>query len=112
MLADPAAFGLPVQSMEAICAVLARQPRVQRADIYGSRAKGNFRTGSDIDITLVGDELTLGDLLKIEGEIDDLDLPYSVDLSLFAQIENPALRSHIERIGQAIYRAPTSQVIA
>lgn len=112
MVSEAALFGLPSASLDAIRAVLMRHPCVLKAEIYGSRAKGDFRTGSDIDLTLFGDDLTLGDLLKIEGEIDDLDLPYSVDLSLHAHIENPALRSHIERAGQAVYRASTSQASA
>lgn len=96
-------FGLPDASLHATRAVLSRHPAVVRAVVYGSRAKGTFRPGSDIDLTLIGDDLTEGDLLAIDVEIDDLDLPYMVDLSLFAQIENPALRAHIERVGQNLY---------
>jgi uncharacterized protein len=39
------------------------------------------------------------ELLKIENEIDDLLLPYKVDLSLFHQIDNPSLIEHIQRVG-------------
>lgn len=97
-------FGLPQATVQAIQAVLSRHPGVVRAVVYGSRAKGTFRPGSDIDLALFGDGLTGDDLLSIDVEIDDLDLPYMVDLSLFAQIENAALRSHIERVGQDLYR--------
>ena len=96
-------FGLPTASVAALQAVLMRFPRVERAEIYGSRAEGNYRHGSDIDLTLFGEALTQDDLLKIEGEFDGLPLPYRVDLSLHAQIDDPALRAHIERIGQVFY---------
>ena len=104
-MSEPAqVFGLPQASVDAIKAVLSRHPGVVRAAIYGSRAKGNFRHGSDIDLALFGDSLTARELLAIDGAIDDLDLPYTVDLSLFAKIEDAALRSHIERVGQDLYR--------
>jgi predicted nucleotidyltransferase len=77
---------------------------VLHADIYGSRAKGSFRPGSDIDLSLFGEALTAQDLLQIDREIDALDLPYKVDLSLFAEIDDPALRAHITRVGQVLYQ--------
>ncbi|MEH6567025.1 MAG: nucleotidyltransferase domain-containing protein [Halopseudomonas sp.] len=69
----------------------------------GSRAKGTFRAGSDIDLTLKGSALTLEDLLAIENQIDDLLLPWSVDLSLFEHIDNDSLREHIQRMGVVFY---------
>lgn len=98
-------FGLPSASISALRSVLARHPGVEGARIYGSRAKGNYRPGSDIDLTLLGGELTQDDLLRIEVEIEALGLPYQVDLSLFDHIENLALRDHIERVGQVFFDA-------
>jgi predicted nucleotidyltransferase len=100
-------FGLPSSLLASIQQVLARFPHVARASIYGSRAKGTFRPGSDIDLALFGDDLTADELLSIDAALDDLDMPYTLDLALFAQIENPALQSHIRRVGQEIYRAPS-----
>lgn len=64
---------------------------------------GNYRNGSDIDLTLLGDSLTYTQLNRIETQIDDLLLPYSVDLSLFNHIENPDLIDHIKRVGKIFY---------
>ena len=100
-----AAFGLSASTVEALQSVLARHGRIDKAHIYGSRAMGRFRPGSDIDISLRGDELTMADLLAIDCEIDDLDLPYKVDLSIYHLIEDPALRDHINRVGCALYEA-------
>ena len=100
-----AAFGLPVTSVQALQSVLASHARVSRADIYGSRATGRFRPGSDIDISLRGDALTVAELNLIDREMDDLDLPYKVDLSIYHLIEDPALRDHIDRVGCALYEA-------
>lgn len=97
-------FGLKQQTIQKICAVFDRYPQVDRAILYGSRAKGTARTGSDIDLTLVGGEdLTLKVLYRIMDEIDDLLLPYTFDLSIYAQINNRALREHIERVGVTFY---------
>ena len=109
MIDSDSTFGLPAASVFALRAVLARHAQVRKADIYGSRAKGNFRPGSDIDLTLFGDSLSARELLAIEVAIDALDLPYKVDLSLFDQIEDPALRSHIERIGKPFYRQASAR---
>lgn len=98
-------FGLSEVTVTAIRSVFSRYPAVSRADVYGSRAKGNHRAGSDIDLTVFGDGLTADDLLKIDRDIEDLDLPYRVDLSVYALIEDPALRSHIDRVGQVLYQA-------
>ena len=72
--------------------------------MYGSRAKGNYTAGSDIDITLKGEELDLEQLNKINIDLDDLLLPYTFDLSILHQIANPDLIEHIERVGKVFYK--------
>lgn len=101
-------FGLPAAALRALRDTLARHAHVQRAIIYGSRAKGNYRPGSDIDLTLEGAELDYRELLSIEGELDDQLLPYRIDLSLLSHIDNPALREHIARVGQVLWQNPVS----
>lgn len=92
-------FGLNSKTIEALKVVFARHVAIEKVLIYGSRAKGNFRVGSDIDLSLVAPSLSLSDLLKIENEIEELMLPYKVDLSLFHLIENPDVVGHIKRVG-------------
>ena len=101
-------YGLPDATLHAIRAVLAQHPRVQRATLYGSRAKGCHRNGSDIDLTLHGSDLTFDDLLRIETQLDDLDLPYLIDLSLHRHLTNPDLLQHIQHHGQDIHPLPIS----
>lgn len=74
-------------------------PKIEKVILYGSRAKGNFKPGSDIDITIVAPQLNLSNLFKIENEIDELYLPYKIDLSLFHNIDNQDLIDHISRFG-------------
>ncbi|ADE15444.1 DNA polymerase beta domain protein region [Nitrosococcus halophilus Nc 4] len=97
-------YGLRESVIEKICAVLARHPQVEKAILYGSRARGNYKTGSDIDLTLVGGAgLTLSVLGKIMDELDDLLLPYTFDLSIFNQISDPEVIDHIRRVGVVFY---------
>ena len=97
-------YGLKGETIAQIHDVLARHPDIEQAMLYGSRAKGNHRDGSDIDLCLVGDTLTLTELLKIENELDDLLLPYKIDLSLFHTLDNPELIDHIRRVAVVLYR--------
>ena len=92
-------FGLKIEVVEQIQTVLRKYKQVEKAIVYGSRTKGNFRNGSDIDLTLVGKDLTLEIQYKIMEDLEELFLPYIIDLSIFHQISNPDLVDHIERVG-------------
>ncbi|MEJ5251789.1 MAG: nucleotidyltransferase domain-containing protein [Chthonomonadetes bacterium] len=97
-------FGLKETTIQRICEVLARYPQVQKAILYGSRAKGNYKEGSDIDLVLVGGEdLDERVLARIDMEIDDLLLPYMIDLSILSHITDPDVLDHIRRVGVVFY---------
>jgi len=97
-------FGLADSVISHINAVFARYPQVGVVRLYGSRAKGSYRSGSDIDLAIMGSGVSDLELLHIAGDIDELPLPYKVDLSLFRQIDNPELVEHIQRVGKVFYR--------
>jgi len=101
--AQAPAFGLPASAVLALQTVLRAHPGVEQAIVYGSRAKGNFRPGSDLDLTLVGSGLAFNDLVRIDSDIDDLMLPWKVDLSLRAHIDDAALLDHIARVGKVLW---------
>ena len=96
-------FGLSGQTIEKINSVFARHPEVEKVVLYGSRAKGTYKLGSDIDLTLYGNEISLKQKSRILDELDELDLPYSIDLSVFSQLSHAQLRDHIERVGVVFY---------
>lgn len=96
-------YGLSDETIEQICGVLARHPSVEKAVLYGSRAKGTFKPGSDIDLSLSGAMLTLNELGDIDSELDDLLLPYTFDLLIFDTLNHVTLREHIERVGKIFY---------
>ena len=96
-------FGIESAMFEQIVEVLRGNPLVQEAILYGSRAKGVHKPGSDIDLVLKGKELTLQDLNRVSLALDDLLLPYTFDLSLFHHIDNEELLAHIGRVGKSIF---------
>ena len=99
--------GLSAQTAERIVTVLAHYPEIEKAVLYGSRAKGNYRNGSDIDLTLFGDGLNFSLLTRLDNELDDLLLPYKFDISVFANLTHSDLIDHIRRVGVAFYeKAP------
>lgn len=102
-MTDEPSFGLQAHAVDRLRGVFQGWPQIQRVRLYGSRAKGNYRPGSDIDLVIEGEELSLSQLLTIENQIDDLLLPWMVDLSLKQHIDNPALLDHIERVGVVFY---------
>ena len=99
-------FGLKTDVIEKIQAVLARFESIDTATLYGSRAKGNYKPGSDIDLTLnVKDDVPRSLLFDVSGAIDDLNLIYTCDISLHHQIDNENLLDHIKRVGVEFYNA-------
>jgi predicted nucleotidyltransferase len=101
-------FGLNETTIQKISDVFAKFPQVDRAVLYGSRAKGNYKNGSDIDLTLYGGEnLTLEVLYSIIAEIDDMLLPYTFDLSIFRKISDTDVVDHINRVGIVFYDRKT-----
>jgi predicted nucleotidyltransferase len=96
-------FGLKESTINRINTVFSQYPDIEKVVLYGSRAKGNYREGSDIDLTLMGGALSHAQLNRIETQIDDLLLPYTIDLSLFESIDNANLIEHIRRVGVVFY---------
>ena len=95
---------MPEPVIQKIRAVFGRYPQLEKAVLYGSRAKGTYKNGSDIDLTLHGEsDLTLNVLCKIANDLDDLSLPYTIDLSIFHDISDPDVIGHIQRVGTTVY---------
>lgn len=89
-------YGLNKETVNKIIKVFSKYQEVEEALLYGSRAKGLFKPGSDIDLALKGGNLNLHVLNRINLDLDDLLLPYTFDISLYHQISNPDLVEHIE----------------
>jgi len=97
-------YGLKKETIQKINQIFAKYQEVEKVLLYGSRAKGNHKTGSDIDLTLIGKNINLKLLNKISLDLDDLLLAYKIDLSLHDQINNYDLLDHISRVKKIFYK--------
>jgi uncharacterized protein len=90
--------GLPESAIKKILGILADYPAIEQVILYGSRTKRNNRPGSDIDLCLHLPRFELSQQLKIETRLDDLLLPWKIDLTV---------RHQIERIGVDLMKRAT-----
>ena len=97
-------YGLSQQALQQIKQCLASFSAIEQALLYGSRAMGTFRSGSDIDLVIVGPQFSHQQLLQLITALDDLLLPYSFDISRIQDIENKELLAHIARVGKVFYQ--------
>ena len=97
-------YGLSNTTNGKINAVFALFPEVDKVVLYGSRAKGSFKPGSDIDLTMQGAGLTSVFCGMIAEKLEELLLPYMIDLSVFAELEHPELKAHVVRVGVVFYQ--------
>lgn len=96
-------FGLKDKDITDISAVFSQYENINTVFLHGSRIKGNYKPGSDIDLTIDGN-LTFSEQMRLENELDDLLLPYKIDLSVKHKISNPDLLEHIQRVGKMFYQ--------
>jgi len=97
-------YGLPSRTLATLDSIFRKYPGIRQAILYGSRAAGKYRNGSDIDLTLKTDNtFARVDLLHIAGDFDDADIPYLVDVSIYDKLSNPDLKAHIDRVGKVLY---------
>jgi uncharacterized protein len=97
-------LGLTPEDIYRIKSVFSMHDQIDRVLIYGSRAMGNYKPASDIDVTLIGINIDQRLLSQIEFDLDDLMLPFKFDISIYDKITNPEFISHINRVGKEFYR--------
>lgn len=96
--------GLPPKTIQALESVFKQFNAIDKVVLYGSRALGTHQPGSDIDLALFGSEVTPDLIASIAILIDDLLLPYTLDLTAYALIDNDALRDRVNRIRIGLFR--------
>ena len=97
--------GIPEAAQQRLIQLLAAEPQLEAVWLFGSRAMGRHQQGSDIDLGLEAPQLSHSDRLRLMAAVDDLLLPWRVDVAL--RHELPAdLEAHVQRVGQCIWRKP------
>jgi predicted nucleotidyltransferase len=97
-------FGLQQVDILRIEAIFSRYPEIEKVIIFGSRALGNYKAGSDVDLALFGDLLTEKIIASIHFELNENSLmPYFFDVINYHSIRNDSLKDHINQQGKLIY---------
>ena len=98
-------YGLSDSVIKELQDVFRRHANIRKVLICGSRSKGNYRSGSDIDLAIADSKIDYRQLLDIQCEIDNLELLYSVDLLNYESKKGTPIGDHIDRVGQVFYEA-------
>tara|TARA_R110002050_G_scaffold244268_1_gene380876 strand:+ start:32512 stop:32850 length:339 start_codon:yes stop_codon:yes gene_type:complete len=96
-------YGLSAPILNGLIQEITKNSKVSKIVLFGSRAKGNYREGSDIDIALFGAEINTNDLLQMASDLENIIFPYQIDLVIFDRITAPKLKEHIERVGVELH---------
>ena len=103
MSEETSSFGLTDRDVQTIMAILSKHPAVREVQVFGSRAKGNYQPGSDIDLAIMNEGVDARELSKLKATFEDSLLPYFIDVINFPELKYIGLREHIQRVGKIIY---------
>ena len=98
-------YGITEKSFRLVLETLSGYPQVKSAVLFGSRAKGNPKKGSDIDLAIKGEHCTAGLALSLQSYLnEELPIPYMIDVVDYHSLAHRELKAHIDRVGVEIYR--------
>ncbi len=97
-------FGLKEQDLTIILNAIKNYTEIEKVKIFGSRAKGNYSNGSDVDLAIYGDTINIDVIASLSYKLNELlPLPYYFDIVHYESISTPELIEHIDRVGQCVY---------
>lgn len=97
-------YGLNKTDIREMVSIFKSHTGIEEVILFGSRAKGNYKNGSDIDLALKGEKLRLDDILNLFLELDELYLPYKIDMIIYHHLDNQELINHIKRVGVTLLK--------
>lgn len=104
-------YGLRDSDLDCIVAALRKHPEIEKAILFGSRAKGTFKPGSDVDIAIAGDEITFSTIAHLHAELEgESPMPYFFDILDYSHVKNQEIRENVDRAGILIYDRSTEQL--
>jgi type I restriction enzyme S subunit len=96
-------FGLEQHIIDKLIAVFDQHTKVDKAIVFGSRAKGNYRPDSDIDIAIKGQDLSTDDIIAMSVAFEEKGITHKIDLINYETIKELDLKDHIDRVGIELY---------
>lgn len=104
-------YGLTDRDMKTIQSILQSCPEINSVHLFGSRAKGNHRLGSDVDLAIMNEGVSEKSISKLRDQFEESTLPYRIDLVDFNKLKKREFIEHIERVGVPFYTADEEEVI-
>ncbi|MEO6150132.1 MAG: nucleotidyltransferase domain-containing protein [Mucilaginibacter sp.] len=96
--------GLSKRDVDTIVNIFRRYPEINLVHLFGSRAIGNYKNGSDIDLAIMNSGVKETIIKKIKSELEESSIPYFVDLINYPALEHQPLRTHIDEFGVVFYK--------
>ena len=96
-------FGLSDRDMKTLQDIFKKYPDVKNVFVFGSRAKGTYKQGSDIDLAIMNEGVKDMFIRKMKSDFEDSNLPYAVDLVNYPTLKHPELKNHIDRVGVPLF---------
>ncbi|WP_461614101.1 nucleotidyltransferase family protein [Clostridium sp. Marseille-QA1073] len=97
-------FGLLDRDIKYILQAISKLKEIERVVIFGSRAMGNYKKGSDVDMVVIGNNITKDTILQLDEYLNEIyPLPYFFDIINYSEISNKKLKEHIDKVGKEIY---------
>ncbi|MBS7528121.1 nucleotidyltransferase domain-containing protein [Fusibacter paucivorans] len=105
-------YGLLDRDLKYILRVMAHFTEIDEVVIFGSRAMGNYKKGSDVDLAIVGKRIDRAILRRISDYLnEEYPLPYFFDVISYHDIANTELKAHIDQVGKVIYKRANNEHI-
>jgi predicted nucleotidyltransferase len=108
MNATKANFGLSQRSIDELHGILSKYPDITKVHVFGSRAKGNYKPGSDIDLAIMNQGLAPRTIARVLSDCAESSLPIVVDLVDFHALTNAEFINHIQRVGVLFYASSSA----
>lgn len=97
-------YGISQRSYALLLNAFRVYPEISKVFLFGSRAKGNYKNGSDIDLAVMGEKLTPALIFQLKCELNErLPIPYYVDVIDYEHLSASDIKAHIDRVGKLIY---------
>lgn len=98
-------FGLTAKDRKIIVDITKQFEEINEIILFGSRAMGNFKRGSDVDLALKGERVTKSIVHQVDDYLNEQSLmPYFFDVLDYKEIKNTALKNHIDTEGKTLYK--------
>lgn len=103
MVSPPLCFGLSSDIINTLEGVFSQYPEIERVLIFGSRANGNFKDGSDIDLAILAPTLSDSRFAQLWNQLDELPIVFKMDILHWDRLANQHLRTKVLDEGRVLF---------